>query len=321
MARDGLTVRETGGGLVVMRLHYSADAAKDPTTVEGQRWLQQQSQGYPLGVVDPSWLKEMELAYSALGGTMLFPLWGKWRDSARVVIDPMEARLDGARFYGSYDYGWRTPSAYYVHAVRPDGHKYTLWEFYDAEVPVATIAAVIQGKDQQLADGRFFPGNPYAGKEALKIADARIFAEDQRGDEDQSSIAKLFRRYGVSFVPGKKGGDIAIANWLVGELWADPQAPQYQICTSCPRLLGELPRLRRKQLSSIVAKTRNQPEAIVDKDNHAWDCIKVFLHQFPVGVAARQAPQGQPGTFAWWQGQTRGRRRGRSALASSYTRR
>lgn len=316
MGRDGLTLRETGGGLVVMRLHYSADAAKDPATPEGQAWLQSQSQGYPMGVLDPAWRKEMELAYTALAGQPLFPQWGKWRDQGRMVIDPSEADLDHVRYYGSYDYGWRTPSAYYVHAVRPDGHKYTLWEFYDAEVPVATVANIIQGKDQQLADGRRFPGNPYAGKESVLIADPRIFAEDQRGDDEHTSIAKLFRRYGVHFTPGKHGGDIAVANWLVGEPWADMLAPQYQICTTCPRLLGELPRLRRKQLSPIVAKNKTQPESIVDKDNHGWDCIKVFLRQFPMGPVPHTQPRSQVGTFAWWQRQSKSRR-----LAPAYSRR
>lgn len=317
MGHDGLTLRETGGALVVMRLHYSADPAKDPDTPEGFCWRERQSQGYPQGLIDPSWRKEMELAYTALSGQPLFPQWGKWRDQGRVVIDLAEAQLDGVRYYGSYDYGWRTPSAYYVHAVRPDGHKYTIWEFYDAEVPVSTIANIIQGKDQQLADGRFFPGNPYAGRESVLLADPRIFAEDQRGDEDAKSIAKLFRRYGVTFHPGRQGGDMAVANWLLGELWLEPQAPQYQICTSCPRLLAEMPRLRRKELSAVVAKNKSQPEALVNKDNHAWDCIKYFLHQFPTGPVARKTPRQQAGTFAWWQRQApRGRR-----LASRYSRR
>jgi hypothetical protein len=92
-------------------------------------------------------------------------------------------------------------------------------------------------------------------------------------------------------------------------------APQYQICTTCPRLLGELPRLRRKELSPVVAKNKSQPETIVDKDNHGWDCIKVFLRQFPMGPVLRQTPRRQTGTFAWWQRQAPRTRR------SSYVRR
>lgn len=319
MGQDGLRSRLTSTGLPVLRVHYSADARKDPRTTAGLAWLEQAQQGYPLGLRDPGWRKEMEIEYGALGGQILFALWESYKPF--VVIPPITSldQLPFAKLYGSYDHGWIHPSVYHVHAVCPGGRKVTLWEFAGSQVPLRAIADIIKGRDVKLhSDGRYFAGNPYAGKEIVRVADPSIF--ERRGKmndvDPHASVGDVLRdKYQVTMQKGKKGGDLTVASWLIGDLWLDPEAPTYQIVSTCTQLLYELPRLRHKQLSPHLALRSAAPEQIIDKDNDAWDSMKLFLRLFPSTVAPRP-PKSIAGTFAHAQALAR-----RRPLRGTYQRR
>jgi len=310
---DGLSERIVKGNIGVLRLHYSADPDKRPGTEKGDQWLESQLSGYPGGLKSPRWRKEMEIEYGAMGGSKLIPDWQEWKQ--HIVVKSFDAT--GLKLYGSYDHGWRSPSAYLVHAIGFDGHKATIWEFYDDHVPVAFIKQIINGKSVRLPDGRFFYGNPYAGKEVIKIADPQIWAEDQiMSDNTMKSIAALFAAKeedgspGVHFVPGNHGGDTTVAEWLLGYYWADFRQPRYVITADCPKLIWELERLRHKEFSAKVALNREQPETVVDKDNHAWDSLKMFFLKFPP-KPYKSEPARKPGTFNWWKEQINLERQGK----------
>jgi hypothetical protein len=49
----------------------------------------------------------------------------------------------------------------------------------------------------------------------------------------------------------------------------------------CPNLLWELMRLRREKLTAQQLLSRNTSEAIVQKDNHAWDAMKYLFMSHP----------------------------------------
>jgi hypothetical protein len=303
MAKDGLTSRLTSGGQVVLRCHYTADSHKDPRTPEGRAWLQQAASGYKQGIADPGWRKEYEIQYGALGGTPLFPLWETYKPC--VVMPPVPLTLlPHAKLYGTYDHGNIHNAVYLVHAVLPDGRKYTIWEFAAKQVPIRAIADIIKGQDVVLrSDGRHFAGNPYAGREVVRLCDPHLFERRGRIDDHDpyASVGDLFRdKYGVSMQAGKKGGDLMVASWLTGDLWLDPEQPRYQIFDCCRQLLYELPRLRHKQLSPTMARSKADPEDIVDKENDAWDALKYFLRRFPSTVAPKQ-PSQVVGTFAYLQ--------------------
>ena len=300
--KDGLTARLTKSGLPVLRVHYTADARKDPSTTEGKAWLVEASQGYPQGLQDPAWRKEMEIEYGAMGGQALFGLWDYYKPI--VVIPPFPIENEPyVKFYGSYDHGWIHPAVYQVHAVLPDGRKFTVWEFAGSMVPPRAIAEIIKGGDVKIVqDGRVFPGNPYAGKEIVKVADPQIFARIGRLTDDPfDSIGDLFRdKYGVTFQKGHKGGELTVAEWLIGDLWLDPDQPRYQIFNTCKHLIAELPRLRYRQSSAMQTRLRDIKEQLVDKDNDSWDTLCQFLRLFPSTVAPKAAKH-ILGTFAYWQ--------------------
>lgn len=295
----GISAKITKGGVSVLRLHYSADPGKRPGTEAGDAWIIQQAAGYPGGTKSARWKKEMEIDYGALGGTKALPEWENWVGAGRIVIPPFDAT--GYKLYGSYDHGWRSPSAYHVHGIDGDGNIVTLWEFYADHVPVALISDIIKGKSVTLPDGRHFQGNPFAGLEAQKIADPKIWAEDQAmSDNTMKSTCYLFEQQGVYFEPGERGGDTTVLEWLLGYFWADPQNPRYRITNNCPKLIWELGKMRHRELSAKVAMNRDAPEELVDKDNHAWDGLKMFLKLFPPKPYQVKS-SAKPATFDWWR--------------------
>lgn len=308
MPIPGLTFRVTKSGLGVVRLHYTADPDKRPGTPKGDEWLKGALSAYPGGLKSPRWRKEMEIDYGAMGGTKLFPELDEWIGLGKIVIDAFEPT--GYRLYGSYDHGWRNPSAYHVHGVDGDGDIVTLWEFYGSRVPVNMIAKIIKGESVHLPDGRYFEGNPYAGEEIQKIADPAIWAEDKPMDDGtMKNTAYLFEREGVMFDPGERGGDITVGEWIHGHFWHDPDSPLWRITRKCPKLIWELGNLRHKDLSPKVALNRDQPEGLIDKDNHAWDGIKMFFKLFPPPNIERKISD-KPGTFMWWKEQHKRSRNG-----------
>lgn len=296
---EGLSERLTSGGLPVLHLHYSADPSKRPGTEEGDKWLAEASSGYPGGTNSPRWRKEMEIDWGALSGTRLFPQWEQWSQNQRIVIPPFIPH--GYRLYGSYDHGWRHPACYLVHGINPEGQIVTLWEFHASQVPVSQIARIIKGESVTVADGRRFPGNPYAGQEIYKVADCAIFAEDQAmSDNTMKSIATLFRMDGIVFIPAQQGGDTMVAEWLHGYWWQHPMEPLYRITTACQKLIWEIGQQRHKDISAQVALNKAQPEQLVDKNNDAWDAMKYFLQRFPPKPMQERAEK-KAGSFMWWR--------------------
>lgn len=303
--KRGLTTRiNSDSNLFVCRLYHTADPEKCPATPAGKDWLYQEERGYPGGIGGPGWQKEMGIRYTVGGGGKVFPRFGAWRKESQIFIRPVQNVVIGsqAQVWASYDHGFVNPACYLVHLVYPRENEVwfqTVWEFYASGLLVPEIAAIINGKPIRTSDGREFPGNPFAGREKIKICDPEI--ERRRPSANEvTSIHQMFRDEGVMFVKGESGGDSMIADYLNGTLWRDPMRPRYQIGENCEHLIWELGRLQlKKHKSALMSLSKNDPEDIVDRDNHAFDALKYFLKRLPRGYN-ESAPVEREGTFSWW---------------------
>jgi hypothetical protein len=315
----GLSARLAPSSVPVVTVHYSADPAKRPGTPAGNAWLAEAESGYPGGRRSPRWRKELEIEYAAFGGTKVFPDWDLW-SRGPIVCAPFDPK--GYKLYGSYDHGWNNPAAFHVHGINGDGHKVTLWEFYADFVPLSWIAKIILGQDVTLprdcprSDARIqpgrrtFPGNPFGGRLTWIVADPSMWAEDQpMRDEPNKSIADLFSREHVHFLEGERGGDQTVINWLLSYEWRDVEQPRYRIVNTCPRLIWEIGQQRYRELTERQAQTKDASEMLIDKSNHGWDGLKMFLKRFPPGPGAVKAVQ-RPGTFNWFREQAKRASRG-----------
>jgi hypothetical protein len=303
MAIPGYSGRITSGGIGVIRYHYSADSNKRPNTPKGDQWIKEESRAYPMGLEDPRWKKEMEIQYGALGGQHLFAKWDSWKNGiggAAIVIPAYFAQ--GTRLYGSYDHGWHSPAAFHIHSVDGDGVISTVWELYGSGIPAHQIAGIIKGQDGFDQNGKRFAGCPYPYSSlSYIVADPSIWNEDKpQVVGPNKSTAAIFREMGVYMIPGERGGDITVANWLHGWYWKDIQHPRYRISLACPKLIWEIGQQRHKEFSAVVAMNRTPSEDLVDKDNHGWDGLKYLLKKHPPPLTYTK-PETKPGTFAWWR--------------------
>ena len=303
--KRGLSTRiNADSNLFVCRLYHTADPEKSPATPQGKDWLFKEEMGYPGGINGPGWQKEMAIRYTAGGGGKVFPRFGDWRKNSYIFIPAVThlSPTSDAQVWASYDHGFVNPCCYLVHLVYPRDHEVwfqTIWELYTPGLLVPEIAAIINGKSITASDGREFDGNPFAGRESIRICDPEI---DRRrpSKNEVTSVLKMFKDEGVHFIKGESGGDSMIADYLSGTLWADPFHPRYQIGENCKNLIWELGRLQRKKhKSAITAAVKNELEDIVDRDNHAFDALKYFLKRIPRGYN-EAALEEREGTFAWW---------------------
>jgi len=321
---DGVTFRITSDHVPVLRIHYGADPAKRPGTPQGDAWLQKALTGVVGGIHSARWRREMEIDYGALGGTLVFPRWAA--EKRRLCVPPYEPT--GMRLYGTYDHGWRNPATFTVIGMDRDARPIPVWQFYASQVGAVDIAKIILGKTVRTLDGRVFQGNPYWQDMARSIADPSIWKEDQpMEDGTTKSVAELFRRHGVHFVPGQRGGDTMVAEWLA-ELWRDLEHPGCLIMCppdlldvdqafvhrgyagpGAPCLVWEIGRLRFKDWSESQQQHHTLKEEIEDKDNHAWDALKMHLHEFPP-KAPKQPQKAVGGTLDWWRKQRSRAQRG-----------
>jgi hypothetical protein len=266
-------------GFHCIRVHYSADPEKDPATPIGAHWFEGAVKGYPGGTKSSAWRQEMEIDWESSGGELVFPQLTDYEE--RIVINPFEIP-ESWDCYGSFDYGHRNPSSFHIYAIDHDGNVYAAWEYYMAGKGYKSIADAIRSC-------------PYWDRmQYLPIADPSIWAKNQQnqvgGDEnDMKSIAQLFTELPAAsriwFAPGKKGGDITVAEKINGLLWNEDdlkkgEKPRLYIFKTCPMQIWEMKKLRYADWSATMQEQRNIKEEIVDRDNHAFDDLKMFLTMF-----------------------------------------
>lgn len=272
----GIEHYTSAAGFHVMSIHYTADPEKDPATENGRKWFEDQQRGYVGGIDSSMWRQEMEIDWDAAGGDLVLPQFKRHKSS--ICVDPFVVPEDWS-LYASFDYGHRNPSAFHVHALDYDRDVYTIWEFYKRGVGYREIARAIRAC-------------PYFDRLAYPpIADPSIWAltQQQQNDNVVKSVAQLFMELPadeqVLFAPGKKGGDITVAELIAGDFWKRErleagEKPRWQIFKSCPMMIWEIERLRYADWSGTMQEQRNIREEIVDKDNHAWDGMKMFCTMF-----------------------------------------
>lgn len=97
----GLSIEpENPMGFTVVKVHYTADPAKDPATEEGAEWFQKQRALYS----DPNvWQVEMELNFFSSLGSRVFPQFTSVNHCKR--LDHSSRKV----LYRGWDFGWHSP--------------------------------------------------------------------------------------------------------------------------------------------------------------------------------------------------------------------
>jgi len=264
----GMRSWQTRAGFWVLELHYRADPNKDPDRL-GAEWIDEAVKGYPGGFSSPGWKTEMEIDYESGGGHKVFDFLSQSLPPAFIdSIDPERAMLS-MNIVAGYDFGSNNPSAFEVWGIDEHGKLFALWELYEPCTDYRQHCHRIKMC-------------PYFDKLEYIAADNKIFSKTQHTANGLKSIGQLFIDEGVLLSPARQGVDYPIAMRFLGDYWQDPKKPRAFITADCPNLRAECRGLRyQEHSSSMVSSRKNNPEKLVDVNNHAWDATAYAIDRQP----------------------------------------
>lgn len=249
-------------GFLVVQIHYTADPAK--RTPEWYRWAR-------AGTPQEDWDQDYELKWDAKAGKPAIPQIGKGPLSRRseIVVPFFRPPLHWVRF-SSHDYGTTNPYSCHFHAISPDGVGYTYWEHY-AVAPLGVHLDAIKAHED-------------FHRLRVMILDRSCWAQTQQATETVEgrsmhmtrSVEELHRLQGVYCIPAAAPDD-RVRIERIQEVWPPivPNQPlgaiRWHVMDNCPHLLRECEGSVWEKLSYTQKQKRNDPEKLVDKDNHAFD--------------------------------------------------
>ena len=278
----GMAVRRTIGGIPVVRLHYSAHPERNPD--ENPEWKAMERATY---TSQAGWDREQEIVDEAGGGELaLADTIRTYRDRI-IITDPAWKPDMGWRVIGGFDHGKTNPTALEKAYIDYEGTIYFCGEYY------MPGKSVWQHAPEMLK-------MPDVHRFESCLADPSIFDQkmNQESQKEPKAIYQVYEEEGVHFLTRFGGnrndqtfverllahwGDLAHRNPSVRIVCRNyserPQPGRYD--WDSPNLLWELLRTRRRKLTATQLMMQNQSEEIVDKDNHARDCMKHILNSLP----------------------------------------
>jgi hypothetical protein len=284
--RPGERIRRTEGGIPVVRLHYSVHPERNPDL--NPDWKKAERKKY---TSQADWDREQDIMDEAGGGELVFAeiLTTHWKKI--VIEDPRWRPEPDWKMDAGFDHGRASPTVMERCYSDFEGTHYFCGEYYQPSAEIWDHADSLREMpdlrrlENCYADPSIFPLNIHANVPV-------------RRGERAKSLSEIYAENGIDFLSPFHGdhSDVSFAARLLAH-WAnlDEREPTVKIvCRNyserpvhgmhgwdCPNLLWELMRTRRELLTAQQLLTRNASEAIVQKDDHARDCMKYLLLSYP----------------------------------------
>lgn len=233
--------------------------------------------------------QELDIDYAASAGNLALPQLSDETLRSRIVVPPVsvtDPANEKAGFFMGMDYGSTNPTSinvYRVLTLAPKVYKITsVWEFYKPST-LYEIADVIKA----------CPWKPLV--ECIYADPSMWFynQQDAHGQRGMTSLAFILRDvYGLYVAPGRRGDTYCLEQ--LREMWKDPDNIRFEICENCENQIRELEGLRYVTISDKMSHRYNQPEKLVDKDNHSWDNLKYFFNSYFEKPEAPEVPPEKP---------------------------
>lgn len=263
--QQGLVIRKNQkNGVVVARLHYTADPAKRESW-----WIEEAKQG----MSDAKYRQEYEIDYTAIFGQKVFEEISNYRQKI-VVRGEYPEIPPTAPCYGGFDFGMRSPSAFYVFVImkNADGEPsiYVVWEHYK---PTSSMSELVSD----------LLACPYWDRVKWVAADIHLW------DKNQTDVAGAnTTRFNQLVQLGVKKlikGNADEARWItmMKDHWYDLEHrdPTFKIFDTCPNLIQEFENAKYPTMTEAQSMISNFKEKIVDVDNHGMDACKYFMNAGP----------------------------------------
>ena len=187
-------------------------------------------------------------------------------------IAPTDPSNEGCKFHMGMDYGSTNPSSIHVYRVRMlDAKRYevtSVWEYYKPSTLYEIADAINACPWRSLVE------NIYADPSMWFYNQ-----QDSHGQRGMTSLAFILRdQYNIHTMPGRRGDAYALEQ--MREMWRYPHDIRFKISQACVNQVREFSGLRYITQSSTMDSRRNQPEKLVDKDNHSYDDFKYFFNSY-----------------------------------------
>ncbi len=186
-------------GFQHLRVHYTADPAKDPATATGKAWFAAVRPRY----LRRQWEREMEINFSVPSGLPVY------YDSEKIAV----AKLTydpGYYLARMWDYGW-TCNVCVFGQVIPNGDKWwfnILYEIYRRHVPLADMAKEVGAKTKL-----YFPG-----AEVWDFGDPAGRAHGLSGEKAIETVRAAMGATTLS-VPTEINERLDVMQWMVSAGW------------------------------------------------------------------------------------------------------
>jgi hypothetical protein len=303
----GFQIRRKRNGVAVLSLHYSAIPERDPATDEGKKWFKRERK---LASSASAWNREQEIDAYAKGGEAVFAKILSDFYDVIVISDPNWYPKPEWDVVGGLDHGKRNATCFLkAYVDRTTTYDWITKRPYPPTLYVCGEFYSMQrdGWDntvrQNVAEMKKMPD---LDRMRWIRADPSIFPDTQtQGDTGEySSINNTYVKCGFKGMTPYTGerSDTTFAEWMLSDFWGgieDNVKPRlFIVCRNpsdrpqpglhpydCPNLLWELKRAKRVELTARQLSTKNQSDALVDKDNHARDTLKHITGTVRVGAS------------------------------------
>jgi hypothetical protein len=278
----GISTRKTSIGWHVIRLHYSADEAKDPLTPAGAKWLTEAR----TGMSDARFRKEFEIDYGALGGQLVFPEW----DVSIHVVKEFELHPAEWTVYMACDPHPRTPHAFVWLAINREGELVVPFSYWPEHGPGNDARFTVKDYVEHVKTVHEF----FGWEARYKLMD--VAGRSMNADEERSYF-DAYRDAGLFFYPAKKNRDMSGFELINEALKPKPYAagseelmrPRLTVMTGNDELVYQISHLRFAEWRGNVVD-KNDPQMPIEKRRHLVDALCYILLDQPRFVDVRRKP-------------------------------
>jgi len=278
----GMSRRVTPEGWTVHRVHYSADADKDPATPRGREWYAQARKG----MRDRDFRKEFEIDYGALGGQLVFPGFDESTDVVMPYL-PLDERY-WTTYLGA-DPHPRRAHAFVWLCVNKYGKKVVPWSWWPEELnrqreDEHKSRLLIKDYVEGLVDVQNAKLFPPSWIEVMDSAGKNFDADEEHNFFD------AYADLGAYFQPAKKNREWAgyelidkaftPKEWTFGdETVMEPELTIMAGMGHNSLLIEQIKNLRFREHKTTMTD-KDPPSDPMDKDRHLVDCLSyILLHE------------------------------------------
>lgn len=281
----GIEISSNSGGVPIFRLRFSADPRKGPDWEASERKK----------FTPEMWAQEYELDDNATGGErLLLPLLrARWKDI--VITSPAWQADPGWAYSNGLDYGKTHRTSLHGYAMDFHGTRYAICEHYRSGLTPAQHVPEMKRLRLPFEDKEV---NPLVLSKTTYY-DPSMGYTNVAGEENFTSYIELFTKAGMSRLSaGIRGRDKSVAE-QIEDCW-NQKDPTFKIVLrppeggptftdvgslkkmegtyswGCPNLLWEIANLRRVLRSAAREETKGPSEALMDKDNDAFDDLSYW---------------------------------------------